>query len=45
MCCDGFECFFGFVAVALEEEEEALFGEQLAVVFYFVLGDVVVELV
>lgn len=45
MRCQGFKCFFGFVAVALEEEEKPLLCEELAVVLNFVLGDVVVELV
>lgn len=45
MCCKGFKSFFGFVAVALEEEEKSLLCEELAVVFNFVFGDVIVEFV
>jgi hypothetical protein len=42
---EGLERVLGLVAVALQEEQESLFSEELAVVVELVLGDVVVELV
>jgi hypothetical protein len=45
MRCQGLKSFFGFVGVSLEEEEESLFSEKLAIVINFVFGDVVVEFV
>lgn len=38
-----FEGLLGFVSMTLEEEEEALLVEELAVVLEFVLGHIVME--